>query len=164
MEYSQNYSKLENQQLPFQIQNQSLVSLVEKMETESEGNDEIETNNLNSSAALTILNKSSLNNSLELDNEVFYEVCENDEKGIDINIQEATLNFLRTLNHPIIFKAKDLNYQEKNSGRGFRKVKIRINKLKNDSLDFEQKMEKRKPNDWEGMEDIFLHKLKKLKV
>ena len=138
-------------------QNSSLYSLVEKMDCESENNDEIETNNMNSSCALTILNKSSLNNSLELENEVFYEVCECDE---NLNIQEATLNFLKSLNHPIIFKRKDEN-QDKNDVTGFRKVRIRVNRHRCES--FERKIEKRKGLEWEG-EEVFLHKLKKLKV
>jgi len=165
-EYSENFMKNDNEttinQLNNQInhQNSSLFSLAEKMDCESENadnDDEIETNNLNSSCALTILNNSSLNNSLELENEVFYEVSECDN---NLNIQEATLNFLKSLNHQIIFKKKD-EIQDKNEMKGFRKVRIRVDRHRCES--FERKIQKRKGFEWEG-EEVFLKKLKKLKV
>ena len=127
------------------------------METESDGNDEIETNNLNSSCALTILNKSSLNQSLELDNEVFYEVCEQDE---NTQIEEATLNFLKTLNKPFILQNQAFGFD--GGHRSFkRKVQVRVGRRRPEAM--QEKIEKRKGIEWEG-DEMFMHKLKKLKV
>jgi len=140
------------------------MSLVDKMETESDGNDEIETNNLNSSCALTILNKSSLNQSLELDNEVFYEVNEIDGNLNNMNIEEATLNFLRTLNKPFILQNQAFGFEDKNKNFK-RKIKVRVGRRKTEGN--QEKVEKRRGMEWEGEgegEEVFLHKLKKLKV
>ena len=129
------------------------------METESDGNDEIETNNLNSSCALTILNKSSLNQSLELDNEVFYEVCEQDE---NTQIEEATLNFLKTLNKPFILQNQAFGFDGGN--RNFkRKVQVRVGRRRPEAMQEKIQIEKRKGIEWEG-DEMFMHKLKKLKV
>lgn len=128
------------------------------METESDGNEEVETNNLNSSCALTILNKSSLNNSMELDNEVFYDVYECDQ---NLNIEEATLNFLKNINHPFLLKSEDLLFEEKRN-HIFRRVRITVKR--NNNRNFMEKVEKRKGMDWEENEEVFLHKVKKLKV
>lgn len=134
------------------------------METESDKNDEIETNNMNSSCRLTILNKSSLNTSFELDNEVFYEVCECQETG---NIAENTLNFLKNLNPPFVFQNKDLKnlpLKEQNCIKNFKKIKVRVTRVRNEECFSFNKLQKRKGMEWEENDDVCIHKLKKLKV
>lgn len=134
------------------------------METESEGNDDIETNNMNSSCGLTILNKSSINDNNELDNEVFYEI---DECQENTNIEQATLNFLKSLNPPFVFQGKDFKdfpLNQQNCIRSFKKIKVRSNKVRNEDFLSYKKVEKRKGIEWEENEDAFLPKLKKLKV